>query len=149
MLAGGDQPTGIPVVPSRVLSRDGGLCALVDTIAPQGWRTPMQALSAHVDAQDLVVVLDDLSGLKLNGIIVDGQLLPTVFIGDQLLSTSARVRPRERSVLRLRGPPPCVQFSGPEPIPSTLRILAQSDGTLQQRLVMVGPELTRWISLGC
>jgi hypothetical protein len=146
---GGSNQDGVPVVPSVPLERPGGLCTVVDNQSPPGWRTPIEARSARVEGEDLVVVLADLSRLQLDGLRVDGELLPTVFVGDQLRSTSAQVRAGRPTVLRLSGPAPCFTFGGPLPIPSTLRILAQNQGSLQQRLVVVGPQLSRWLQLGC
>jgi hypothetical protein len=144
------EPSGsVPVSLSRGLNVVGGFCTLFDTRLPNGWRFPRQALDSRLEGLDLVVTVPDLSADGLSGIVVDGLLLPTVFVSDQLLSSSALLRPGENTVLRLRGPPPCTQSDGTEPIPTTVRLLADSDGGVQQRLVIIGPELARWLRLTC
>lgn len=144
------EPQGvIPVSLTRALAAVNGLCAAVDTRLPSGWSTERPALGTVVDGGDLVVTVGDLSGDRLSGITVDDQFLPTVFVRDRLLTSSARLRPGENTVLRLRGPPPCIVDSAGAPAPTTLRLLAHGDDSLVQRLVAVGPELTRWVRLGC
>jgi len=142
-------PETVPVTPSVDLGQNGGLCLLLDTELPRGWRTPFVADTTRLEGQDLRVTITDLSAERLDGVLVNNRLLPTVFVGDQLLSTSIRLRPNEPTELRLRGPPPCVEFNGPTPIPSTLRMLVRSPGGMEQRLVVVGPDLTNWLRLDC
>jgi hypothetical protein len=148
-LSGAGSPDAVPVSPSRALSRVGGLCRLFDTELPRGWRAPIQARGAALRGQDLELTLDDLSGERLAGLLVDDQLISTVYIGDVQLSSTAEVRLGEATRLRLRGPPPCIPFSGTTPIPSTLRLLARGDDGVEPRLVLVGPALTRWLRLDC
>lgn len=142
----GDQ---VQVTPARLLSRGGGLCSQFNADLPRGWRLPLPAITARLDGRDLLVTVDDLSGQRLLGLVVDGQLLPTVLLGDTLLPSSARLSAGEVTTLRLRGPPPCLQVSGATPVPTTLRLLAEDDGLVEQRLVVVGPALTRWLRLDC
>jgi len=142
-------PESVWVAPSRSLSVPGGLCSQLNLELPNGWRAPLQANATRLQGIDLEVTVGDLSGARLAGIMVDNQLLPTVFVGDDLLSSSAQVRPGEATQLRLRGPPPCFAFSGSAPIPTTLRLLAVGDRGVEQRLVIVGPALTHWLRLDC
>lgn len=145
----GSDPDTVRIAPSRTLSELGGLCSQLDSELPNGWRAPLQANTSRLQGIDLEISMDDLSGARLAGILVDDRLLPTVFVGDQLLPTSARLRPGEATRLLLRGPPPCIGVSGTSPIPSTLRLLAEGDQGMHQRLVIVGPALARWLRLDC
>ncbi len=81
--------------------------------------------------------------------MIDGELRPTVFIGDQLLPSSARVKIGEPTRIRLEGPSPCLRSSNSTPVPSTVRLLVEGDEGLEQRLVVIGPELTRWLRPSC
>ena len=146
---GRSDPDVVRIAPSRTLIASGGLCSDLENELPNGWRTPLQVITTRQEGLDLEITIDDLSGARLAGILVNDRLLPTVFVGDQLLSSSAELRPGQATQLRLHGPPPCVQFTGTTPVPGTIRILAQGDEGLQQWLVIVGPELTRWLRLGC
>lgn len=146
---GGSDPEVIRVAPSRALARTGGLCSEVNTELPNGWRTPLQASSTHLDGPDLEITIGNLPTARLAGILVDNQLLTSVYVGNQLLSSSVQPQAGDVTRLRLRGPPPCIQFSGATPIPATLRLLAEGEGGIQQRLVIVGPALTRWLRLDC
>ncbi|HST84253.1 MAG TPA: hypothetical protein VLL08_21130 [Kineosporiaceae bacterium] len=139
----------IRVAPARTLSRIGGLCSQLNVALPNGWQAPLWANSARPVGPDLEITMDDLSSARLDGIRVDDQLLPTVFIGDQLFPSSAHLRVGETSVLRLHGPPPCIQFGGSTPIPSTARLLVRGEQGMQQRLLIVGPELALWLRLDC
>jgi hypothetical protein len=139
----------VPVALARGLGQPGAICQLFEATMPRGWRAPIIARSTRLVGQDLQVTVSDLSAERLNGILVEDRLLPTVFVGDQLLSTSAKLDPGHDTVLRLRGPPPCIQASGVVPMPSTMRLLATSEGGLQPKLVVVGPALTRWLRLAC
>lgn len=141
--------TGIAVAPSGPLSRAGGVCSLLETGLPRGWRTLLVADSARQEGADLVITVPDLSGAGLDGSVIDNRLLPTVFVSDHLIRSSAQVLPGEQTRLTLNGPPTCIAFTRTVPIPSTLRLLAQGEGGMQQRLVVVGPELTRWLRLDC
>jgi hypothetical protein len=147
-LAGSSPWAELPVLTSRELAAPGGLCSLLNTRLPRGWQSPLPAAQIRRQGVDLEVTIASLSSDRVAGVLVDGRLLPTVFIGDQLLSTSARLRPGQPTVLRLRGPPPCLE-NGTGPIPSTMRLLARGGEGLQQQLIIVGPELTRWLRLDC
>jgi hypothetical protein len=140
---------GTLVQTTGVLRTPGGLCSLVDVDLPTGWQRPLIALSATPHGADLDVTLDDLSQQQVAGAVVDGRLLPTLFVGDQLLPASAQVKPGTPTLLRLRGPPPCVQTDRGDPAPSTVRILADGREGIEQRLVVIGPELTRWLRTSC
>jgi hypothetical protein len=146
-----DQAGSDPVLvsPSPDLGRDGGLCQSLDTELPGGWRTPLEADSTRLDEGDLEISIDSLTAEQLAGGLIKQQVVPTVFIGDQLLSTSIQARPGEPIELRLHGPPPCIEFTGPTPIPTTLRMLVQGPSGTEQRLVVVGPDLTHWLRLDC
>jgi len=146
---GDSTSTLVRVAPARALSGAGGLCSEVSSALPNGWRAPLKVDSSQLQGQDLELTIKHLASDRLAGLLVDGQLLPTVFVGDQLISTSAQPEPGEVTHLRLRGPPPCVSLTGVDPIPSTLRLLARGNEGIQQRLVIVGPALTRWLRLGC
>jgi len=146
---GKSDPDVVRIAPSRTLIASGGLCSDLENELPNGWRTPLQVITTRQEGLDLEITIDDLSGARLAGILVDDQLLPTVFVGDQLLTTSAKLQVGQATKLRLRGPPPCIPFSGSTPIPSTVRLLAEGDQGIQQQLVVVGPALTRWLRLGC
>ena len=149
LTTGGSDPETVRIAPARILSRVGGLCSALDTELPNGWRTPLRANQTRLVGADLEVTLRDLSAARLVGVMVGGRLVPTVFLGDQLLSTTAKLEPGEPIRLLLRGPPPCIQFTGDTPIPSTVRLLAGGDQGIQQRLVVIGPALTRWLRLDC
>jgi hypothetical protein len=148
-LAGSGEVTAVPVTMADGLSQPGGLCSLVEVELPHGWGSPLLARAARRQGLDLQVTLEDLSSAELAGIMIGDQLLPTVFVGDQLLTSTARVHRGQPTVLRLKGPPPCIQASGTGPIPTTLRLLASAGGGVQQRLVVAGPELARWLQLEC
>jgi hypothetical protein len=145
----GSGSDGFGVAPSRALIQPGGLCSQVDSQMPNGWRTPLLAYDARLDGIDLEVTVDELSEEKVVGLLVDGQLQPTVFAGEELLNTTARLERGEAPRLRLRGPPPCPQPGSSAPVPSTLRLLVPEDGGIQPRLVIVGSALTQWLQLDC
>jgi hypothetical protein len=144
------EPQGaIPVSLTRALGTVDGLCAALDADLPNGWTERRPALGSYQDGDDFVVTVNDLSGDKLSGIMVGDEFLPTVFVRDRLLTSSARLQPGEKTVLRLRGPPPCIVDSAGAPAPTTMRLLAHGDESLVQVLVVVGPELTRWVRQNC
>jgi hypothetical protein len=141
--------TEVPVPTSPELGQAGGLCALLDTELPRGWQAPLQAVKTRVQGRDLEVTLADLSADQVAGILVDNRLLPTVLVGDRVLSTSALLRPGRPTMLRLSGPPPCVEDSSTVTVPTTVRFLARDSTGLRQQMIIVGPELTRWLRRGC
>jgi hypothetical protein len=145
----GSDLDSVRVAPMRSLSRFGGLCSQLNLEWPNGWQTPLRASAARPLGPDLEVTLDDLPGSRLAGALVGDRLLPTVFLDDQLLSSSAQLQPGGETRLRLAGPAPCVRANDGTPVPSNLRVLAQGDRGIQQRLVIVGPVLTRWLRLNC
>jgi hypothetical protein len=147
--AGDSDPELVRIAPSRALSRVGGLCSEVNAELPNGWRAPLQASTTRLDGLDLELTIENLPTTRLAGLLVDDRLLPTVFVGEELVTTTARPQAGGVTQLRLQGPPPCIQFSGSAPIPSTVRLLAEGEGGIQQRLVVVGPALTRWLRLDC
>ena len=138
----------VRIAPARALSRS-GVCSALDSELPNDWRRPLLANTTRQTGGDLEITVNDLSAAQLVGNVVDDQLLPTVFVGDQLITTTAELRPGEATRLRLQGPPPCIQFSPGIPIPSTLRLLAEGEQGIQQRLVVVGPALPQWLRLNC
>jgi hypothetical protein len=144
LLAGASE---VPVATSRQLA--GGLCSLLDTELPRGWQAPLQAARIRLLGLDLEVTVADLSGDQVAGILVDDRLLPTVLVGDRLLESSARLEHGRPTVLRLRGPPPCVEDSSAVAVPSALRLLARDSQGLRQQMIIVGPELSRWLRLDC
>jgi hypothetical protein len=142
---GGNHLDDVRVAPARTLSRFGGLCSQLNIQLPSGWQALLQANATRQDGADLEITLDDQSGARLAGLQVNGRLLPTVFVGDQLFSSSAQLQPGAQTQLRLTGNSRCVQFNSGTSVPTTLRLLAQGNEGVAQRLVVVGPELTRWL----
>jgi hypothetical protein len=140
---------GTTVQTTGVMRTAGGLCSLVDVDLPTGWQRPMFAIATAQHADDLDVTLSDFSQEQVTGTVVEGRFLPTMFVGDQLLEASAQVQPGRPTVLRLQAPPPCVQTDRGAPAPSTVRILARGPEGIEQRLVVVGPDLTRWLRTSC
>jgi hypothetical protein len=145
----GSDLAAIRVAPARTLSRVGGLCSQLNVALPSGWQAPLWANSTQQVGTDLEITISDLSDARLDGLRVEGQFLPTVFVGDQMVPSSAQLQVGETSVLRLHGPPPCFQFTGSAPIPSTVRLLVRSAQGMQQRLLIIGPALPRWLRLDC
>jgi hypothetical protein len=148
-LAGSPETTEIPVPTSRELGQTGGLCTVLENELPRGWQAPIETAQTRRRGRDLEVTVPDLSGDQVAGILVDDRLLPTVLVGDRLLSASAQLRPGQPTVLRFRGPPPCVENSSTVTIPSAIRLLARDSGGLRQQMIIIGPELTRWLRLAC
>lgn len=146
LLAGGSE---VPVPTSGELGQAGGLCSLLDTELPRGWQVPLPAARTRHLGLDLEVTLPDLSADQVAGILVDNRLLPTVLVGARLLESSARLEPGRPTVLRLRGPPPCVEDSSTVAVPTALRLLARDSQGLRQQMIIVGPELSRWLRLDC
>jgi hypothetical protein len=143
------QPRHVEVALPQALRSPGGLCSLVEASLPRGWRTPLLSLGSSLRGADLQIVVADLSGARIAGILVGDRLVSSAYVGNDLLASSAVLRPGHATVLRLQGPPPCVQASGLAPVPASLRLLAEGQDGLQQRLIVVGPELTRWLRLDC
>jgi hypothetical protein len=141
--------TSIPVVPSRPLSGLGGICSQLDNALPNGWQAPLPVITAKQQGDDLEITMADLSGAPIAGILDDHELLPTVFVGNQLVPSSGQLTPGKPTKIELQGPPPCLAFSGRTPIPSTIGLLAQGAEGVKQRLVLVGPALVNWILQGC
>ena len=148
-LAGSPGITEIPVPTSRDLEQAGSLCTVLDNELSPGWQDPIVTAQTRRVGRDLEVTVPDLSGDQVAGILVDDRLLPTVLVADRLLTTSARLRPGQPTVLRFRGPPPCVENSSTVEVPSTVRLLARDRAGLRQQMIIIGPELTRWLRRGC
>ena len=142
----------VPAVTTGPLKPLGGLCSLLDLRLPRGWRDPILAGQATREGADLRVTVENLTGLQADGLQVEDRLLSTVQVGERLLSSSTESQRGRRTVLRLIGPPPCVRTGEGGNAPAAVRLLARGgEGTegLEQRLIVIGPELARWLRESC
>jgi hypothetical protein len=139
----------VPAVTTGALKPLGGLCSLLDLRLPRGWRTPILAGPTAREGTGLRVTVEDLTGLQAGGLKVGDRLLSTVQVGARTLSSSTEVRPGRSTVLRLSGPPPCIRTGEGGTAPVSLRLLARGAEGLEERLIVIGPELTRWLRQGC
>lgn len=139
-------PAGVQVLPASLLDRDGGLCALLDSVLPRGWDTPILATTARRDRQDLVLSVPGLKGQNVAGSdTASGIVNTSAYIGDRLVSATLA----SGTTLRLIGPAPCINGSDGDPIPMTLRVLAHAPFGLRQLLIQAGPAVARWVTQNC
>jgi hypothetical protein len=139
----------VPVLTTGAVKPLGGLCSLLDLQLPRGWRDPILAGPAVEEGADLKVTVEDLSGLQTDGVQVGDRLLSSVLVGARQLSSSSEIRPGRPTLLRLIGPPPCIRTGEGGTTPAVARLLAKGAEGQEQRLIVIGPELARWLRRGC
>ncbi len=145
--SGSDGWTEVPA--TRGLGARGGLCSQIDLALPRGWQSPLVVSRTAPHGRDLEITVDRLTRDQLTGAVGNNQLRPTIFVGDQSLPATVRLLAGRPAVLRLQGPPPCVQTDRGSPAVSTIQLLANGPQGIEQRLVVIGPALTRWLRTSC
>jgi len=134
--------TTTTAVSSRQLGSAGGLCRQVRAALPDGWWDPWPGVKVEVAGDNLRLTLPPLGeGAILSGVWVGKTILtypdPPEVVGD-------RYPP-----ITLLGPTDCV-LNGEPRVPTGLRILiAGTPSGLQDRYVVVGPDLARWLLRRC
>jgi len=134
--------TTTTAVPSRQLGSAGGLCRQVRAALPDGWWDPWPGVKVEVSGETLRLTLPPLGpGAILSGVWVGQTILtypnPPKLVGDRYLP------------ITFAAPGDCI-LDGERRLPTGLRILIAGTPTgLQDRYVVVGPDLARWLLRRC
>ena len=138
--------SGIPVLPGTMLDRPGGVCALLNSVLPRGWSTPLVARDAHPAGADLVMDVPGLAGQDVAGSpALNGMVNTSAYVGDRLVPAILATG----TTLRLIGKAPCMDGSNGDAVPMTVRLLVHDSTGLRQVLLQPGPAVARWVTQNC